>query len=273
MNNKLTPDDSIYINPESTWINPGVKTLEDLKDWILVSLGAPRVTVELDDNQLNYCIARATEVYTKYAYLGPDKFLVVDMNQYEHEKGINLQGFNIASVKDIALPRDNAFNTGGDMFWGAYAFLGQGNGLYPMFNKAGTTPTIGNWVTWHMVSEFFDLTKRMTGSNPDWRYDKTTQYITLMPEPRHHARNNVLLLTCQVVPPLEDLYGNEYVKRIALAHAKILLGTIRRKFSNVPLLGGAQVDTELANEGREELKDIMDNIINQESKGQSCYIV
>ena len=50
MNNKLTPDDSIYINPESTWINPGVKTLEDLKDWILVSLGAPRVTVELDDN-------------------------------------------------------------------------------------------------------------------------------------------------------------------------------------------------------------------------------
>ena len=79
-NRRQIEDDSIYINPESTWTNPGVKTLEDLKDWILVSLGAPRVTVELDDNQLNYCIARATEVYTKYAYLGPDKFLVVDMN-------------------------------------------------------------------------------------------------------------------------------------------------------------------------------------------------
>ena len=45
-------DDSIYINPESTWTDPGVKTLDQLKDWILVSLGAPRVTVELDDNQL-----------------------------------------------------------------------------------------------------------------------------------------------------------------------------------------------------------------------------
>ena len=117
------------------------------------------MTVELDDNQLNYCIARATEIYTKYAYLGPDKFLVVDMNRYEPGRGLDLHEFNIASVKDI---------------WGAYAFLGQGNGLYPMFNKAGTTPTIGNWVTWHMVSEFFDLTKRMTGSNPDWRYDKST---------------------------------------------------------------------------------------------------
>ena len=215
---------------------------------------------------MNYCIARATEVYTKYAYLGADKYLVVDMNNYKPGKGLDMHGFNIASVKDISLPRDNAFATGGDMFWGAYAFLGQGNGLYPMFNKGGTTPSMGNWVTWHMVSEFFDLTKRMTGSNPDFRYDKSTQFLTLMPEPRYHGRHNLMLLTCQVIPPMEELYGNEYVKRLALAHAKILLGTIRKKFAGVTLPGGGQIDTSIGDEGKEELNQIMENIVTAESK-------
>ena len=56
-----------------------------------MALGYPLVKVELDDNQLNYCIARATEVYTKYAYLGADKYLVVDMNNYKPGKGLTFR--------------------------------------------------------------------------------------------------------------------------------------------------------------------------------------
>jgi hypothetical protein len=54
-----------------------------------------------------------------------------------------------------------------------------------------------------------------------------------MPEPKLNKKGKMLpiLLTCQVMPPLSELYGNEYVKRIALAKAKILLGTIRKKFA------------------------------------------
>jgi len=117
-------DDDITIRAESSFIDPGVRCLKELKDWILIGLGHPLVTVELTDEQLNFCIARATEVYTKYAYLGADKYLVIDLNGYQHGIGLDLRRFNIASVKDISLPRDNAFAMGGDLFWGPYAFLG-----------------------------------------------------------------------------------------------------------------------------------------------------
>lgn len=273
----LNDDESIDIKAESSWIDPAVKSKKQLIDWILTMLGHPLVTVELNEDQLNVCIQNALEKYTKYAYFGADKYLVVDLNLYESGHGLNLKDYNIAAVKDISLPRDNAFASGGDLFWGAYAFLGQGNGIYPMFNNAGTTPMMGNWVTWHAVSEFFDLTKRMTGSNPDWQYDKTTKYMKLMPEPKHHCHNrrhgNCILLTCQVMPSYEELFGNEYVKRLALAYSKILLGTIRKKFSSVQLVGGGQIDTTIGDEGKEELNQIMENIIKDEGKGQCCYIV
>ena len=272
-NNYMHDEDEVKIKAESSFIDPAVKSLKQLKDWILTMLGYPLVTVELNDDQLNICIQNALEKYTKYAYLGADKYLVVDMNFYEPGRGLNLSRFNIQSVKDISLPRDNAFSQGGDLFWGAYAFLGQGNGVYPMFNNAGTTPTMGNWVTWHAVTEFFDLTKRMTGSNPDFQYDPVTKYLKLMPEPRVHREHNCMLLTCQVIPPYEVLYGNEYCKKLSLCYAKMLLGTIRKKFSSVQLVGGGQLDTTIGDEGKAEYDQIMENIIREEGKGQCCFII
>ena len=270
--NEIDNKDDVQIKAESSFIDPAVKSLVGLKDWILTMLGYPLVTVELNDNQLNICIQNALEKYTKYAYLGADKYLVVDMDCYEPGRGLNLKQFNVQSVKDISLPRDNAFAQGGDLFWGAYSFLGQGSSFMPFNNNSGM-PTMGSWVTWHMVNEYFDVVKRCTGSNPDFQYDPITKYLKLMPEPRNHGRHNKMLLTCQVIPPYEVLYGNEYVKKLSLAFAKMLLGTIRKKFGSVQLLGGAQLDTSIGDEGKAEYDSIMENIIRDEGKGQCCFIV
>jgi len=265
-------DQEFNIKAESTWTNPAVRSLQDLYDWILVSLGAPLVTVELSQEQLNLAVQNSLEKYTKYAYFGPDKYLVVNVNKYEHGRGINLAEFDVASVKDVSFQRDNAFLMSGDLFWSSYAFLGQGGG-YPFLNNSGNSFT-GSWVTWHNVHEFFELSKRMTGSNPDWQYDKMTKYLKLMPEPKpRNGQPHVILCTCQCIPPLHELYGNEYVKRLALAYAKILLGTVRKKFQGVQLPGGGTIDTSIGDEGREELKEIMDGIIKDESKGQCAYII
>jgi hypothetical protein len=51
-----------------------------------------------------------------------------------------------------------------------------------------------------------------------------------MPEPKCNRSDNFILLTCNQEPPIEDYYGNEYVRRLVLAEAKILLGTVRKKF-------------------------------------------
>ena len=86
-------------------------------------MGYPLVQVELTDEQLNLCIADAISLYSKYAFT-PEKYLVVNLNFYEKDVGIDLSEFNIMSVKDIALQRDNIFGMQNDMFFGMYAFMG-----------------------------------------------------------------------------------------------------------------------------------------------------
>ena len=66
---------------------------------------------------------------------------------------------------------------------------------------------------------------------------------------------------------MEDYYGNEYVRRLVLAEAKILLGTIRKKFSSIQLIGGGQIDTTIGDEGREEKQQILENLQKDESQG------
>lgn len=120
-----------------------------------------------------------------------------------------------------------------DIFWGYPNFIMNGGGGYPFFGNSGNN-FVGAWTTWHNLNEFFELTRRMCGSNPQYRYDKPTGRLFLMPEPK--VKDNMhkyALLTCEVEPPLEELYGNEYVKRLVLAYAKILLGNIRKKFQSV----------------------------------------
>ena len=259
------------VKAESTWLSPAIKSKQELIDWVLTGLGWPLVTVELSEEQLNWCIQNALEKYTKYAYFGPDKYLLLNLKQYEKGKGLNLEEFHISSIKTISFIADRSLMLGtGDIFWGGYAWMGQ-NGGYPFFNTS-TQSFVGCWTTYHNMHEFFELSRRMSGSMPDWQYDKTTKYLRLMPEPMLTRGNEVACATCQVEPPLEELYGNEYVKRLCSAYAKILLGTVRSKFQNVQLLGGGQVDTSIGDKGQAELDKIMEEIIKEESKGQWAYV-
>ena len=48
--NEIDNKDNVQIKAESSFIDPAVKSLVGLKDWILTMLGYPLVTVELNDN-------------------------------------------------------------------------------------------------------------------------------------------------------------------------------------------------------------------------------
>ena len=48
--NEIDNKDDVQIKAESSFIDPAVKSLVGLKDWILTMLGYPLVTVELNDN-------------------------------------------------------------------------------------------------------------------------------------------------------------------------------------------------------------------------------
>ena len=265
-NSVKKPKDQLEkIKAESTWLNEGIKTLDQLKSWILIKLGAPTLTVELTDEQLDCCIHDGISLYSKYA-TWPEKFLVLNLKHYEPGRGIDLAEFKVMSVKSISLPRDNVMGQYGDMFFGPYSFFGQGTG-FPFFQN-GMGSYVGAWTTYHAIFEFFNLSKEMMGNNPDFFYDKVTQRLTLMPEPRNCRDGQCVLATCNCEPPIEEYFGSEYCRRLILAEAKILLGTIRKKFGSINLVGGGQIDTSIGDEGREEKQAALEDLQKSESKGQ-----
>ena len=42
--------EDLPVESNSTWLNPGIRTKEQLKNWILTKLGYPLLTVELTDS-------------------------------------------------------------------------------------------------------------------------------------------------------------------------------------------------------------------------------
>ena len=54
-----------------------------------------------------------------------------------------------------------------------------------------------------------------------------------------------MVLECEIEPPLEELYGNEHVKKLTLAFCKVMLGTIRGKYEGITLPGGGSVSKDI----------------------------
>lgn len=284
---KKKEKDQLDVKAESTYLNPAIDSKKKLIDWTLTMLGAPLVTVELNETQFDAIIGDAVEFYTKYAWFG-DKYLLLDLNQYEHGKGIDTSKYRITSVKDISTSRDTLYGVAmSDPFFGFNAWLNGGNGAGWGFaggilggSGIGNTNGFGwNWgggfVSYQCAQEFLQLAHKMTGMNPDFQFDHLHQRLFIYPEPRRIKSrwHRWILLTCEIEPTLEELYGNNYLKRIVLAKAKILLGTIRSKFQNVQLVGGGSIDTSIKEEGQQELDKILEEIRLAEGNGNIWYFI
>lgn len=278
---------NLDVDANSTFLNPAINSKKKLIEWVLTMLGAPLVTVELNEVQFDAIIGDAIELYTKYAWFG-DRYLLLDLNEYVPGIGLDTKKYRITNVIDIATNRDTIYgNAMADPFFGFNAYLNGGNGASWGFFGGSLAGGIGNvngygynfgggFITFHMANEFLQMARRLSGNNPDFSFDRLHQKLILYPEPRFlHQKlrkwKRWILLTCEIEPTLEELYGNNYLKRIVLAKAKILLGTIRSKFQNVQLVGGGSIDTSIKEEGQAELDKILEEIRNAESKGNQWY--
>lgn len=194
---------------------------------------------------------------------------------YIPHEGVSLRKWHVTVVKDISTIRDRNLAIGHDdmLFGWPLLMNGQFGGL-PYFggtNAFGQNFT-GSFVTYQAFYEFTSLARRIMGSNPDWRFDRYTQSLIIIPEPDSRRDDNFALLEVECEPTIEELYGEEYFRRIVLAQCKIMLGTIRSKFGSVQLIGGGQINTDIGQEGRDELKEIIDNIMRDTSIGQGFII-
>jgi hypothetical protein len=245
----------------ATYIDQADTTLADLKTWLLKQLGYPLITVELTDEQLKTAIDDSIEFYTEYAEMG-DNYVMMNLSGYVENTGLSLSGFNAKSVFTLDEELDGSINT---LFSIENQMANQG--VLPYHHGMGKS-----YVSFELASQFVDMSRRYLGQRFDFNYNPQSQVLKLFPDPKQQNKEGFIVLGLKTIPPLSELYGNWYVKRLALAKAKIILGLVRSKFGNVQLPGGGNVDTTVGDQGQSEWEKWTDEIVKWTGPHSSFYI-
>jgi len=249
-------------------INKQIRTRADLRDWIYRSLGFGMETVELTTEQLDDCIDNATLLWTKYADLDK-KYGIFDLSKYPVKENGHLEGFDVSEYRASAVVQANR----GDLF---SMFAGDGiwalsncmlaTGSYPFFGTTGQSTGYGGMTTYQAAFEFCKTAHRLFDTPFDADLDVDRQLLRLVPNPvTCHKNKGYICVEFDCVPIDEIVYGQEYVKRMALAYAKITLGIVRKKFTGLTLIGGGNIDTSIGDEGKNELENLIKDLSSRES--------
>lgn len=242
----------------STYLDFSIKTRDQFKTWIQGMMGAPLITIELTDSQLDMCIDNAVEEYTKYI-TQEQVYLLVPMTGYIENVGYKMPD-NVQGIFEFN--DDNAANLGiNTLFSVGNSMLNAG--LIPNFSQGGGA----GWTTFELAMESVKMTKRMLGRGFGMEYNPRTKYLTVYPDPKKENIVGEIVVGCYIIRPEDQQYGEVIVKKLALAEAKILLGNVRKKFQGVSLLGGGVIDISILDEGKQEKQEILQVLVKE---SQAC---
>ena len=238
----------------SSYLDFSVKTRDEFKGWILRKLGAPLVQAELTDDQLDDCINDAVEEFTKWV-VQEEEFIGVPLTGYVADVGFEMPQ-NVAGVfafNDDGAIRSDGINT---LFTVENAMWNATGGAWPMQSPGG-------WTTYHIAMSSLELTKRMTGGGYQFEYNPRTKLLTLDPDPAkigNDASASWRVVGCYTLRPDDQQFGESWVKRMGLAHAKVTMGNIRSKYEGVQILGGGTINTSIKDEGITEEQALLEEI-------------
>lgn len=244
-----------YTSPHDRKIGPRKnreKVREDIKDYVLLMLGAPVVKVELDSQGLDLCVDQALKIYEEYAgseffdyytfittpgksvYKMPDDVGVIKNVHYKKQASFGFQASDLGG----AIPVEYSYpgSAAGGMSGSAM------NPVSPVWGRAG------EWVLYKQYEQMFS---RLSSQIGGWEWVSDTQHIKLYPIPCYSCR--VIVNYLQKCKDWREV--NQAMQEGALAHAMIMLGHIRGKYLTIPgIQGGTQIDGEYMKTKGWELK-------------------
>lgn len=229
------------------------KVREQIKDDILLMLGAPVVSVELDSQQVDHAIDKALGVFEEYA---PREFYSYYVFATVPGKSVYEMPPEIGMVRNVFYKQTAQFafsanDLGGaipvEYFYpgGAYASM-QGGLIDPV------QPIWGRMGEWVLYKQYENMYSRISSNIGGWEWVGGYRHIKLYPIPCKPC--GVIVHYLQKCKDWEC--ATDAMKVGALAYAKQMLGRIRSRIKNPPgPNGGVQLDgLELLQEGKEELE-------------------
>lgn len=229
------------------------KVREDIKDYVLLMLGAPTIKVELDAQALDLCVDQSLKIFEDYA--GPEYF---DYYTFITEPGRSVYKMpdDVGVIKNVYYKKQpslgfQAGDLGGaipiEYFYpgGAYSSI-QGGLIDP------TQPIWGRAGEWVLYKQYEQMFSRLSSQIGGWEWVSDMQHVKLYPVPCRPCR--VIVHYLQKCKDWGEV--TQGMQEGALFHAMIILGHIRGKFTNPPgPQGGMQLDGEYMKERGWELKE------------------
>ena len=258
-NYNLGVSDPLDISKLTSRPNRG-KIRGQLKDYILLMLGAPVVQIELDEQQLDAAVDIALQFLEEWApreYFRSYVFNTIP-GQSIYEMPADVGYIRNEFYKETGTFSFQSSDLGGaipvEYFYpgGAYASIQGGmiDPVQPIWGRAGE---------WSLYKGYEQMYSRLASNIGGWEFYGGYQNVKIYPIPYSVHRVVVHYIQKNMDWPRVQSVMQEG----ALAFAKIMLGRIRSKIKNPPGPGGGiQLDGEtLLQEGIQEKKDWEERLI------------
>lgn len=234
--------------------------VEQIKDYVLLMLGAPVIDVELDDQQLTMAINQTLKIIETYApreYFSYYTFITTPgKSVYDMPADVGyIRQVNYRATPEFAF---QSADLGGSIpieyFYpgGAYASIQGGliDPIQPIWGRAG------EWALYKMYEKTYT---RMSSSLGGWEWVGGYRQIKLYPIPFRAYHVSVHYI--QRCKDWEEM--TQAMAEGALSLCKQMLGIIRRKYGNPPgPSGGLQLDgQQMYQEGKEEYEKWKEELI------------
>lgn len=235
------------------------KVIEQIKEYVLLMLGAPTIDLELDEQALDMAVKQTLKVMEYYApreyfryytfltspgksvYEMPPEVGYIRNVYYRQTAEFTFQSTDLDGV----LPLEY-FSPGGQ-------YAGQSGMLNPVQPIWGH---MGEWVLYKMYERMFS---RVSSSLGGWEFVGGYRNIKLYPIPYRAYR--VIVHYMQRCHDWDEVTLT--MQEGALAHAKMMLGTIRKKYQGgLGPSGGLTLDGEaMYQEGKELYQQWKEDLI------------
>ena len=243
-----------YVGPHDRTLGPRKhreKVREDIKDYVLLMLGAPVVKVELNEQNLDLAVNQSLKVFEDFAgreyydyytfgtspgksvYRMPDDVGLIRNVFYKEQGTFAFQ----ASDLDGAIPVE-------------YFYPGSSGAMGGMIDPV--QPIWGRMGEWVLYKQYEQMYSRISSNIGGWEWVSDMGWIKLYPVPCKGQQVSVHYL--QKCKDWKEV--TQAMQEGALAHAMIMLGHIRGKYAQPPGPGGGmQLDGDYMRQKGWELKE------------------
>lgn len=236
------------------------RVIEQVKDYVLLMLGAPVIDLELDEQQLDMAVKQTLKVME---YFAPREYFRYYTFKTTPGKSVYEMPPDVGYIRNVYYRQTSEFaftaqDLGGaipiEYFYpgGAYSSIqgGMMDPIQPMWGR------MGEWVLYKMYERMYS---RVSSSLGGWEFVGGYRNVKLYPIP--YRAYNVIVHYMQRCHDWDEV--TLAMQEGALAHAKMMVGTVRKKYQGgLGPSGGMTLDGEqMYAEGKQEYVQWKEDLI------------